>query len=52
MDYFQKLPKNLKRKTLPHFYMNICSLNKNSDGLNRLEIIDIGAIVEPHVKKD
>ena len=36
VDYFQKLSKNLKRKTLSLFHRNICLLTKNYDDFNVL----------------
>ena len=57
IDYFQKLSKNFKRKVLPFFHMNVCSLTKNFDGfsilLNDLNVnFYILAITESHIKKD
>ena len=57
IDYFQKLSKNFKRKTLSLFHMNVCSLTKNFDDfnilLNDLNVnFDILAITESHIKKD
>ena len=56
-DYFQKLSRNFKRKTLSLFHMNISSLTKNYDDfnilLNDLNVnFDILAITESRVKKD
>ena len=55
-DYFQKLSRNFKRKTLSLFHMNISSLTKNYDDfnilLNDLNVnFDILAITESHIKK-
>ena len=36
IDYFQKLPRNFKRKTLSLFHMNVCTLTKNFDDFNIL----------------
>ena len=57
IDYFQKLSKNFKRKTLSLFHMNVCSLTKNFDDfnilLNDLNVnFDILAITESRIKKD
>ena len=57
IDYFQKLSKNFKRKTLSLFHMNVCSITKNFDDfnilLNDLNVnFDILAITESHIKKD
>ena len=57
IDYFQKLSKNFKRKTLSLFHMNVCSLTKNFDDfnilLNDLNVnFDILAITESHIKID
>ena len=57
IDYFQKLSKNFKRKTLSLFHMNVCSLTKNFDDfnilLNDLNVnFDILAITESCIKKD
>ena len=56
-DYFQQLSRNFKRKTVPFFHMNICSLTKNFDDfdtlLNDLNVnFDILAITESCIKKD
>ena len=56
-DYFQKLSRNFKRKTLSLFHMNISSLTKNYDDfnilLNDLNVnFDILAITESRIKKD
>ena len=56
-DYFQKLSKNFKRKTLFCFHMNVCSLIKNFDDfnilLNDLNVnFDILAITDSRIKKD
>ena len=34
IDYFQKLSRNFKRKTLSFFHMNVCLLTKNFDDFN------------------
>ena len=57
IDYFQKLSKNFKRKTLSFFHMNVCSLTKNFDDfdilLNDLNVnFDILAITESRIQKD
>ena len=57
IDYFQKLPRNFKRKTLYFFHMNVSSLTKNFDDfnilLNDLNVnFDILAFTESCVKKD
>ena len=57
IDYFQKLSKNFKRKTLSFFHMNVCPLTKNFVNfnilLNDLNInFDILAVNEPRIKKD
>ena len=36
IDYFQKVSKNFKRKTLSLFFMNVCSLVKNLCDFNKL----------------
>ena len=56
IDYFQKLPRNFKRKTLSFFHMNVSSLTKNFDYfnilLNDLNInFDILAITESRLRK-
>ena len=57
IDYFQKLSKNFKRKTLPFFHMNVSSLTKNFDDFNRLhndlhDNFAILAITKSCIKKD
>ena len=57
IDYFQKLSKNFKRKTLSCLHMNICSPTKNFDDfnilLNDLNFnFDILAITDSRIKKD
>ena len=57
IDYFQKLSRNFKRKTLSFFHMNVSSLTKNVDHfnilLNDLNVnFDIVAITESRIKKD
>ena len=57
IDYFQKLSRNFKRKTLSFFHMNVSSLTKNFDDfnilLNDLNVnFDILAITESRIKKD
>ena len=57
IDYFQKLSKNFKRKTLSFFRMNVCSLTKNFDDfdilLNDLNVnFDVLAITESRIKKN
>ena len=57
IDYFQKLSKNFKRKTLSFFRMNVCSLTKNFDDFdilfNDLNVnFDILAITESRIKKN
>ena len=57
VDYFQKLSKNFKRKTLSFFHMNICSLTKTFDdfniALNDLNVnCDILVITETSIKID
>ena len=56
IDYFQKLPRNFKRKTLSFFHMNVSSFTKNFDyfniQLNDLNInFDILAITESRLRK-
>ena len=56
-DYFQKLSRNFKRKTLSFFHMNVSSLTKNFDDfnilLNDLNVnFDTLAITESCIKKD
>ena len=56
IDYFQKLSRNFKRKTLSFFHMNVSSLTKNFDDfnvlLNDLNVnFDILAITESCIKK-
>ena len=57
IDYFQKLSRNFKRKTLSLFHMNVCSLTKNFGDftilLNELNVnFDIISVTESHIKKD
>ena len=57
IDYFQKLSKDFKRKTLSLFHMNVCSLTKNFDDfnvlLNYLNVnFDIFAITESRIEKN
>ena len=56
IDYFQKLFRNFKRKTLSFFHMNVSSLTKNFNYLNILlndlnVNFDIAAITESRIKK-
>ena len=56
IDYFQKLPRNFKMKTLSFFHMNLSSLTKSFDYfnilLNDLNInFDILAITESRLRK-
>ena len=57
IDYFQKLSRNFKRKTLSFFPMNVSSLTKNFDDFNMLLYdlsvnFDILAITESRIKKN
>ena len=57
IDYFQKLPRNFKRKTLSLFHMNVCTLTKNFDDFNILlndVSVNFGiiSITESLIKKD
>ena len=57
IDYFQKLSKNFKRKTLSFFHINICSFIKNFDDFNILLTdlnvnFDILAITKSRIRKD
>ena len=57
IDYFQKLSKNLKRKTLSLFHMNVCLLTKNYDDFNVLLSdlnvnFDILAITKSRIKNN
>ena len=56
-DYFNNLTKDIKRKALSFFHMNVCSLTKYFDDFNILlsdlnVSFDILAITETTIKKD